>query len=64
MPIQATIDLDVLTPFNDIWSNPDTTVHEALLSEDQSVTWAVHFHLLCQQYNLPDTLILLEKEDA
>ena len=69
MPIQATIHLDVLTLFHNIWSNPDTTVHEAVkyilkMSDDNSVTWAVHVRLLCQQYSLPDPLGLLEREDA
>ena len=69
MPIQATIRLDVLTLFHNIWSNPDTTVHEAVkyilkMSDDNSVTWAVHVRLLCQQYSLPDPLGLLEREDA
>ena len=30
MPIVANIHLDILTLFHNIWSNPDTTVHESI----------------------------------
>ena len=68
-PIQATIHLDALNLFHNIWSNPDTTVHEVvkyilMMSDDQSVTWAVHIRMLCKLYELPDPLKLLQQEDA
>lgn len=69
MPIQATIHLDVLGLFHSIWSNPDTTIHEITkyilkMSDDQSMTWAVHVRTLCKMYDLPDPLYLLQQEDA
>ena len=69
MPMQAHADLDVLGLFHTIWSNPDTTIHEVIkyilkMSDDSSVTWAVHVRILCQQYDLPDPLRLLQQEDA
>jgi hypothetical protein len=68
-PIQATIHLDVLSLFHSIWSNTDTTVHEVvkyilMMSDDQSVTWAVHVRTLCKLYELPNPLYLLQQEDA
>ena len=69
MPIQAHVHLDVLGLFHTIWSNPDTTIHEIIkyifkMSDDNSVTWAVHVRILCQLYELPDPLRLLQQEDA
>ena len=34
------------------------------MSDDTSVTWAVHVRILCQLYELPDPLRLLQQEDA
>ena len=69
MPVQASLHLDVLSLFHTIWSNPDTTIHEIVkyvlkMSDDQSVTWAVHVRIICQLYALPDPLKLLQNEDA
>ena len=69
MPIVATLHLDVLTLFYNIWSNPDTTVYEMTkyilrMSSDKSVTWAAHVRALCTLYDLPDPLHLLEQQDA
>ena len=69
MPIQANVDLDILGLFHTIWSNPDTTIHEIIkyilkMSDEYSVTWAAHVRILCQQYELPDPLQLLQQEDA
>ena len=69
MPLAATLHLDVLGLFHNIWANPDTTVHDMVkyilkMSDKKSVTWAAHVKILCEMYCLPDPLALLEKEDA
>ena len=69
LPIVTTLHLDVLTLFHNIWSNPDTTIHEITkyilkMADSQSVTWAAHVRTLCQLYDLPDPLHLLQQEDA
>ena len=69
LPVVATLHLDVLTLFHNIWANPDSTVHEMTkyilkMSDSQSVTWAVHVRTLCLLYELPDPLSLLQNEDA
>ena len=56
MPIVANIHLDILTLFHNIWSNPDTTVHEITkyilkMSDNRSVTWAAHVRILCHTHS-------------
>ena len=69
MPIVATLHLDVLILFHNIWANPSTTVHDVVkyilkMSDNTSLTWAVHVRILCEMYGLPDPLRLLQSEDA
>ena len=65
LPIEATLHLDVLSLFWNIWSNPQTQVHEIVkyilkMSEDSSVTLSVHVRLITNMYGLPNPLFLLE----
>ena len=64
LPIEARLHIDVLSLFYNIWSNPNTTVFKVvqqilMMSNNKSITWAVHVPLLCLQYSLPDPLYLL-----
>ena len=65
LPIEASLHLDVLTLFWNIWVNPKTMVHEVLkyllkMSSESSLTWSAHVRILFLQYNLPDPLLLLD----
>ena len=69
MPITATLHMDTLVLFHNVWANPSTSVHEIVkyilkMSDTQSCTWAVHVRHLCLLYELPDPLSLLQHEDA
>ena len=69
LPVVATMHLDVLSLFHNVWANPDSTVFEMTkyilkMSDSQSVTWAAHVRTLCLIYELPDPLSLLQNEDA
>ena len=69
LPILGSIHLDVLSLFYTIWSNPSTTIHKLIkyilkMADRNSVTWAVHVQTICNTYELPDPLKLLEMEDA
>ena len=69
MPIEATLHLDVLVLFHNIWANPSTTIHSMIkyilkMSDTHSITWAAHVRLLCDLYELPDPLSLLQNESA
>ena len=65
LPLEATLHLEVLSLFWNIWANPQTKIHDIVnyvlkMSEDSSVTWGVHVRLLTHMYGLPDPLTLLE----
>ena len=69
MPLAATLHMDVLILFHNIWANPGLSVHEVVkyilkMSDSDSMTWAAHVRLLCLRYELPDPLSLLQNEDA
>ena len=64
LPLEASLHLDVLGLFWNIWSNPQTKAFEVLqyllaMADSNSVTWSAHARILFQLYNLPDPLILL-----
>ena len=64
IPIEASLHLDILALFWNIWSNPHTKSYEVLLyllamADDKSVTWTAHVRILFKLYNLPDPLQLL-----
>ena len=64
LPMEATLHLDVLALFWNIWVNPQTKAFEVLsyllkMADSSSLTWSAHVRLLFQQYNLPDPLVLL-----
>ena len=63
--MEASLHLDVLALFWNIWRNPQTKAFEVLkyllkMSDSNSLTWSAHARLLFQLYNLPDPLILLD----
>ena len=63
-PLEATLHLDLLSLFWNIWSNPSTKVFEVvkyllMMSEDTSLTWSAHVKIVFKLYNLPDPLLLL-----
>ena len=65
LPMEATLHLDILSLFWNIWSNPHTTVFRAVkylfsMCEESSLTWTAHVRIILQLYNLPDPLLLLD----
>ena len=63
-PISATLHLDVLSLFWNIWSNPQTKANEAVkyllqMCDEKSLTWSAHVRILFALYSLPDPLALL-----
>ena len=64
LPIEGRLHLDFLSLFNNIWGNPDTTIHKVVLyllkmAASNSSTWSAHLSTLCQKYKLPNPLELL-----
>lgn len=64
LPVEALIHLDTLMLFWSIWANPHTKIYQIvkyllLISSSKSLTWSSHIRLLCNQYGLPDPLILI-----
>ena len=69
LPIEARVHIDTLTLFHNIWASPETTIHKLIkyilkMSNTNSTTWSNHLNLLCQKYDLPSPLLLMEKEPA
>ena len=67
IPIESALHIDLLTLFWCVWSNPQTKVYEIvkyllMMSNSSSLTWAAHLKLLCQMYDLPNPLKLLNGE--
>ena len=67
LPVEATLHLDVLSLFWNIWVNPKTKAFEVLkyllmMSKSNSLTWAAHVRILFLKYNLPDPLVLLNSQ--
>ena len=65
VPIEASIHLDVLGLFWNIWSNPQTKAFLVLknllkMCDERSITWAAHVRILFLWYKLPDPLLLLD----
>ena len=64
LPCQAYLHMDVLSLFWSVWANPDTRIHSIvkyllMMSDSSSLTWAAHIRIICQLYNLPDPLYLI-----
>ena len=64
LPIEASLHLDILSLFWNIWSNAHTKSYEVLryllvMADSSSLTWAAHVRILFQLYNLPDPVVLL-----
>ena len=64
-PLEATLHLDILSLFWNIWSNPNTKTFEVVkyllaMADKNSLTWSAHVRILFQLYNLPDPLTLLD----
>ena len=64
-PIEASLHLDLLSLFWNIWSNPHTKVFEVvkyllMMSDNSSLTWSAHIRIVFQIYQLPDPLQLLQ----
>ena len=67
LPLEAQIHINTLMLFYNAWSNRSTTVHDLVkyilkMCNQNSTTWSNHVQLLCQKYNLPSPLKLLEHE--
>ena len=63
LPIEASLHLDILALFWNIWRNPHTKSFEVLqyllvMASSNSLTWAAHVRILFQLYNLPDPVQL------
>ena len=64
-PIEASLHLDLLSLFWNIWINPQTKVFHVLkyllmMSSNTSLTWAAHIRTIFLIYSLPDPLQLLD----
>ena len=64
-PFEASLHLDLLSLFWNIWVNPQTKVYQVLryllmMSRSNSVTWAAHIRTVFLLYSLPDPLHLLD----
>ena len=64
LPMEATLHLDILSLFWNIWVNPQTKTFEVLkyllmMSNDNSLTWAAHVRTIFLLYSLPNPLELL-----
>ena len=67
LPIEAALHMDMFTLFRNIWTNPQTKIHEIakyllMMSDSSSLTWSAHVRLLFELYNLPDPLTLLSSQ--
>ena len=65
VPVEASLHLDVLGLFWNIWSNHQTKIFDVLkyllkMCDENSLTWSGHVKLLFIQYSLPDPLKLLD----
>ena len=65
LPLDANLHMDVMILFWSIWSNPKTKVYDIvkyilMMSDNTSLTWAAHLRILCQTYQLPDPLTLMQ----
>ena len=65
-PIEASVHIDVLSVFYNIWANSNTKVFEVVkyllaMSDKNSLTWSAHVRTLFQLYKLPDPLLLLDQ---
>ena len=65
LPMEAHIHIDTLTLFHNVWANPDSTVHALVkyilkMCSSNSTTWSNHIQILCQKYDLPSPLALME----
>ena len=65
LPMEASLHLDTLSLFWNIWANPETKVFDVLkyllkMTDENSLTWSAHIRLLFLLYNLPDPLHLLD----
>ena len=66
LPLEARLHIDLLTLFHNVWSNPSTKIFEIVfyimkMSTPKSTCWSAHVRLVCQMYNLPDPLALLQQ---
>jgi hypothetical protein len=67
LPMEASLHLDVLSLFWNIWVNQQTKVFEVLkyllmMTDSSSLTWSAHVRILFQLYKLPDPLVLLDSQ--
>ena len=65
IPMEATIHLDMLSLFWNIWSNPQTKVFEVVkyllkMTDNNSLSWSAHLRIISQLYSLPDPPALME----
>ena len=61
LPLEAQIHRDIFSLFYNVWSNPDSKIHEIIKyllqsSNPKSRTWSIHLRNLAQKYNLNDPL--------
>ena len=65
LPMEASLHLDILSLFWNIWINPQTKAYEVVkyllkMSSSSSMTWSAHLRIIFLVYNLPDPLMLLD----
>ena len=65
LSLVASLHLDVLSLFWNVWTNPHTNAYEVVkyllkMSDDNSMTWSAHVRCIFLIYELPDPLLLLD----
>ena len=65
LPVEAVLNINTLTLFYNVWTNPDTTVSAMVayilkMCDTKSTTWSNHIQILCLKYGLPSPLLLLQ----
>lgn len=66
LPLHATLHRDVFSLFYNVWTNPQTKIHEIIKyllknNPTNSHTWARHVRNLAQMYDIEDPLNLIKK---
>ena len=64
LPIEAKIHFDVFTLFYNVWSKPNTKIHQIVKyllenNKKNSRTWSQYVRYLCEMYKIEDPLTLL-----
>ena len=65
LPVEGVLHIRTLGLFHNLWCNPNSTVfamvkYILMMGSDNSTTWANHVQIICEKYDLPPPLALLQ----